>query len=182
MELGMIGLGRMGANMTERLVDGKHRVIGFDPSAEARARIEAKGALSVAALDALVAGLEKPRVVWMMVPAGEITDATLKTLLPMLASGDVIVDGGNSNYQDTLRRAADAAGRKIDYVDCGTSGGIWGLRQGYSMMIGGDAAVIERLQPLFETLAPAPDRGWGRVGPVGSGHFVKISTTASSTE
>jgi 6-phosphogluconate dehydrogenase len=174
MELGMIGLGRMGANMTERLVKGGHRVVGFDPKPEARAWVEDKGAESAASLPSLVASLKAPRTVWMMVPAGSITDSTVTALLPLLAAGDVLVDGGNSNYKDTLRRSISAAAQKIGYVDCGTSGGVWGLAEGYSMMVGGDEAVVERLKPIFETLAPAPNQGWGRVGPVGSGHFAKM--------
>ena len=174
MELGMIGLGRMGANMTERLVKGGHRVVGFDPKPEARARVEDKGAASAASLDTLVASLKSPRTLWMMVPAGNVTDSTVSSVLPLLAAGDVLVDGGNSNYKDTLRRSNAAADRKVHYVDCGTSGGIWGLAEGYSMMLGGEEATVERLRPIFETLAPAPDRGWGRVGPVGSGHFAKM--------
>ncbi len=174
MELGMIGLGRMGANMAERLTKGGHRVVGFDPKASARAQVEHIGARSAASLDELVKKLAAPRVVWMMVPAGSITDATVDALQPLLAAGDVIIDGGNSNYKDTLRRAADCAARKIGYVDCGTSGGVWGLAEGYSMMVGGDEAVVGKLQPIFATLAPAPQQGWGRVGPVGSGHFTKM--------
>jgi 6-phosphogluconate dehydrogenase len=174
MELGMIGLGRMGANMTERLVEGGHRVVGFDPDPEARARVEDKGAESATSLELLVAKLKAPRTLWMMVPAGSITDGTVTALLPLLAGGDVLVDGGNSNYKDTLRRSGDAAEKKIAYVDCGTSGGVWGLAEGYSMMVGGDEAVVARLKPVFETLAPAPNQGWGRVGPVGSGHFAKM--------
>jgi 6-phosphogluconate dehydrogenase len=174
MQLGMIGLGRMGANMTERLVKGGHRVVGFDPKPEVRAQAEAKGAESATSLDRLVASLKAPRTLWMMVPAGSITDDTVTALLPLLAPGDVLIDGGNSNYKDTLRRSSAAAVKKIDYVDCGTSGGVWGLAEGYSMMVGGDEAVVERLKSIFETLAPAPDQGWGRVGPVGSGHFAKM--------
>lgn len=174
MELGMIGLGRMGGNMTERLVKGGHRVIGFDPKPEARERVEDKGAESAASLASLVASLRTPRTVWMMVPAGSITDGTVTALLPLLVAGDVLVDGGNSNYKDTLRRSSAAADKNIGYVDCGTSGGVWGLAEGYSMMVGGDEAVVERLKPVFETLAPAPNQGWGRVGPVGSGHFAKM--------
>lgn len=174
MQLGMIGLGRMGANMTERLVKGGHQVVGFDPKPEVRAQAEEKGAESAASLDRLVASLKVPRTLWMMVPAGSITDDTVTALLALLAPGDVLIDGGNSNYKDTLRRSSAAAGKQIDYVDCGTSGGVWGLAEGYSMMVGGDEAVVARLKSIFETLAPAPDRGWGRVGPVGSGHFVKM--------
>jgi 6-phosphogluconate dehydrogenase len=122
----------------------------------------------------LVASLKAPRTLWMMVPAGSITDGTVTALLPLLVARDVLVDGGNSNYKDTLRRSSAAADKKIGYVDCGTSGGVWGLAEGYSMMVGGDEAVVERLKPIFETLAPAPNQGWGRVGPVGSGHFAKM--------
>ena len=171
----MIGLGRMGANMAERLMSGGHRVIGFDPKPESRKRVEDKGARSAASLDVLVTKLDTPRTLWMMVPAGDITDATVAALLPLLSAGDTLVDGGNSNYKDTLRRAELLAQKRIDYVDCGTSGGVWGLAEGYSMMIGGDASVVERLRPIFETLAPAPDRGWGRVGPAGAGHFTKMA-------
>jgi 6-phosphogluconate dehydrogenase len=174
MELGMVGLGRMGANMTLRLVRGSHRVVGFDPKPEARKRIEAQGAGSSASLEALVAGLETPRVLWLMVPAGAVTERNVTSLSRLLFEGDTLVDGGNSDYKDTLRRAALLAERRIHYVDCGTSGGVWGLAEGYSLMVGGDKAVVERLRPIFETLAPAPDRGWGRVGPVGSGHFTKM--------
>ena len=174
MELGMIGLGRMGANMAERLVRGGHRVVGFDPSAKARQSIETKGVESAESLGALMSRLKSPRTLWMMVPAGRITDETVDALLAPLTSGDTLVDGGNSNYKDTLRRAGAAAAKSIDYVDCGTSGGIWGLAEGYSLMIGGKESVVERLRPIFETLAPAADRGWGHVGPVGSGHYTKM--------
>jgi 6-phosphogluconate dehydrogenase len=170
----MIGLGRMGANMTERLVRGGHRVVGYDLKAESRARVEAIGAVSATSLEGVVAKLAPPRTLWLMVPAGDITDATIASLVPLLQAGDAIVDGGNSNYKDTLRRAGMLAERKIDFVDCGTSGGVWGLAEGYSMMIGGDVQSVERLRPIFETLAPARDAGWGRVGPAGSGHFTKM--------
>jgi len=170
----MIGLGRMGANMARRLLRGGHQVVGFDPNAEARAAIASDGGGSADSLAALVAALPAPRVVWMMVPAGAITDGTVDTLAALLAPGDVLIDGGNSNYKDTLRRSAQLAQHNVAYVDAGTSGGVWGLDEGYSMMIGGDAAVVERLRPIFETLAPTADKGWGRVGPVGSGHFTKM--------
>jgi 6-phosphogluconate dehydrogenase len=174
MELAMIGLGRMGANMAQRLLLGGHRVVGFDPAEAARKGIEEKGGQSAATLEALVAKLQAPRTVWLMVPAGEVTDATVTALCVRLSPGDTIIDGGNSNYRDTQRRAKAAAQRQIHYVDSGTSGGVWGLKEGYSLMIGGDEAVVERLRPIFETLAPAPDQGWGRVGAVGSGHYTKM--------
>ena len=174
MEIAMIGLGRMGANMAQRLMRGGHKVVGYDPAEAARTLLEKSGAQTAASLEQMVAKLKAPRVVWLMVPAGEITDTTITNLLPLLAAGDTIIDGGNSNYRDTQRRAAMVAQRKIQYVDSGTSGGIWGLAEGYSLMIGGDEAVVERLRPIFETLAPAKDQGWGRVGPVGSGHYTKM--------
>jgi len=174
MELGMIGLGKMGANMAQRLVRGGHRVVGFDPGAQARARVEAFGAESTDSLQAMVASLATPRAVWMMVPAGDITGSTVDALFSLLSAGDTIIDGGNSNYKNTLDRAKAAAEKGLHYVDSGTSGGVWGLEQGYSLMIGGDTNAVERLRPIFETLAPARDRGWGRVGPAGSGHFTKM--------
>jgi 6-phosphogluconate dehydrogenase len=174
MEIAMIGLGRMGANMAQRLMRGGHKVVGYDPAEAARAMLEKNGAATAASLEQMVAKLQTPRAIWLMVPAGEITDNTVNALVPLLAAGDTIIDGGNSNYRDTQRRAAAAALRKIQYVDSGTSGGIWGLAEGYSLMIGGDEAVVQRLRPIFETLAPANDQGWGRVGPVGSGHYTKM--------
>jgi 6-phosphogluconate dehydrogenase len=174
MELGMIGLGRMGANMAQRLVRGGHRVVGFDPNPASRKSIEDQGGESATSLDALVARLKGPRSLWMMVPAGEVTERTISALLPLLAAGDTLIDGGNSNYKDTLRREKLLADKQIHYVDAGTSGGVWGLEQGYSLMIGGDAAVVERLRPIFATLAPGPDHGWGHVGPSGAGHFTKM--------
>ncbi|MGN6514074.1 MAG: phosphogluconate dehydrogenase (NAD(+)-dependent, decarboxylating) [Lysobacteraceae bacterium] len=174
MELGMVGLGRMGANMARRLLRGGHRVTGFDPKAEARAAIAADGAGTADSLQALVAALPAPRAVWVMVPAGRITDETIDALAALLAPGDTIIDGGNSNYRDTLRRAAALQPKGIGFVDAGTSGGVWGLEQGYSLMVGGDNATVDRLRPVFETLAPDRDKGWGHVGPVGSGHFTKM--------
>jgi len=174
MELGMIGLGRMGANMTLRLVRGGHRVVGFDFNPEARQRVEQHGAQSAASLDALVQKLKPPRTLWLMVPAGNATEETVTALLDLLQAGDTIVDGGNSNYKNTQLRSERCADKQVSYLDCGTSGGIWGLTEGYSMMIGGEASVVARLRPIFETLAPAPDRGWGHVGPSGAGHFTKM--------
>ncbi len=174
MQLGMIGLGRMGANMAQRLSRGGHAVVGFDLSPDARARIEAEGIAAAGSVEALVASLDAPRALWMMVPAGAVVDATIDALLPLLSPGDVLVDGGNSFYGDSQRRAARLAQQGIAYLDVGTSGGVWGLAEGYSLMVGGDAAAGERLSPLFATLAPAPDRGWGHVGPSGAGHFAKM--------
>jgi len=174
MKLGMIGLGRMGANMTQRLVRGGHRVIGFDFKPEARERVTEYGAESAASLEALVKQLAPPRALWLMLPAGNATEETIIALMRLLAPGDTVVDGGNSNYKNTQQRAQRCSDAQLNYVDCGTSGGVWGLTEGYSLMIGGDAAAVERLRPIFETLAPAPDRGWGRVGPSGAGHFTKM--------
>ena len=174
MKIGMIGLGRMGANMAQRLTQKSHQVIGYDAQAAARKRAEGANIGTVASLQAVVDMLEPPRTVWMMVPAGQPVDDTLDTLLPLFAAGDVVIDGGNSNYKDTMRRAARLKDRSLNYVDCGTSGGVWGLQEGYSMMVGGDEQLIDRLRPIFEALAPSPNSGWGRVGPVGSGHFVKM--------
>ncbi len=174
MELGMIGLGRMGANMAERLVRGGHRAVGFDPGTEARTLAASKGIEPVTSLEALVAVLPTPRCLWIMVPAGQPVDDTLDHLLPLLAPGDTVVEGGNSFYKDTMRRGQMLVGHGIHYVDCGTSGGVWGLAEGYSLMIGGEVAAVEALTPLFATLAPATDRGWARVGPSGAGHFTKM--------
>ncbi|MEO7773703.1 MAG: phosphogluconate dehydrogenase (NAD(+)-dependent, decarboxylating) [Steroidobacteraceae bacterium] len=174
MHIGMVGLGRMGANMAERLVRGGHAVTGFDPFPGARSAAAEKGVSPVDSLQALVQALAPPRAIWLMVPAGAITDATVNALLPLLSPGDTVIDGGNSNYQDSMRRAQKYAGSKLGYVDCGTSGGIWGLQEGYSLMIGGDEQTVAALTPIFATLAPAQDKGWGRVGAAGAGHFAKM--------
>ena len=174
MELAMIGLGRMGANMAERLVRGGHTVRGYDPGEAARQQAEARGIVPHANLQNAVAALPTPRVVWLMVPAGQVVDDTIAQLRPLLAAGDMVIDGGNSNYKDTQRRGAQLAEAGIHYIDCGTSGGVWGLAEGYSLMIGGDAGAVARLQPVFATLAPTPQTGWGHVGPSGAGHFAKM--------
>lgn len=173
MELAMIGLGRMGANMAERLTRGGHRVHGYDPGEPARRQAAGRGIAIADSLQAAVAALPSPRIVWVMVPAG-VVDDTLDALLPLLSAGDTVIDGGNSNYKETMRRGARLAEAGVHYVDSGTSGGVWGLAEGYSLMIGGDAAAVEALRPVFETLAPAADRGWGHVGPTGAGHFTKM--------
>ena len=173
MEIGMVGLGRMGANMARRLRRGGHRVVGFDPVEAARQAAAVDGLETVDALAGLAAALAPPRVLWLMVPAGAV-DATLEALLPLLGQGDMVVDGGNSHYRDSQHRAAHCQDLGVHFLDCGTSGGVWGLEAGYSLMVGGDADAVARLRPLLETLAPAPDRGWGHVGPSGAGHFAKM--------
>jgi len=174
MELGMIGLGKMGGYMVERLVRGGHRVVGFDRDGAAVQKVVDKGAVGADSLEKMISQLKPPRAVWLMVPAGAIVDQTIESVISHLAPGDTIIDGGNSYYRDSVRRAAALAPKKMNFVDCGTSGGVWGLTEGYSMMVGGDADVVKRLAPIFQTLAPGPDKGWGRVGPAGSGHFVKM--------
>jgi 6-phosphogluconate dehydrogenase len=174
MELGMIGLGKMGANMTERLVKGGHRVVGFDLDPESVQGVVDVGAEGASSLEGLVSALPSPRVIWIMVPAGRPIDATIEELLPHLGQGDILIDGGNSNFKDTIRRADTCRALGGNFVDVGTSGGVWGLAEGYSMMIGGDVDVVESLRPIFETLAPEPDKGWGRTGDSGAGHYVKM--------
>jgi 6-phosphogluconate dehydrogenase len=174
MELAMIGLGRMGGSMATRLVKGGHRVVAYDVSAAAIDRAVAEGAARCDSLETIINLLKPPRVIWIMLPAGKITGESLNRLIPLLAPNDLVVDGGNSYYKDTIKRAATLAERGIPYVDVGTSGGIWGNREGYCLMIGGEAAAVNRLRPIFETLAPAADKGWAHVGPSGAGHFVKM--------
>ena len=174
MELGMVGMGRMGGPMSQRLLHAGHRVIGFARNLDALREFEQKGGMSASSLKDLAAKLKAPRVVWLMIPAGAPVDETIADLQPLLQRDDVIIDGGNSNYKDTQRRSRMLKEAGIHYIDAGTSGGVWGLKNGYSIMVGGDEEVIVRLQPIFEALAPAPDRGWGRVGPSGAGHFTKM--------
>lgn len=174
MELGMVGLGRMGANMAARLLQAGHRVTGFDAEEEARAQASARGLQAAASLPALVATLAVPRAIWLMVPAGAVVDAVLDELLPLLAPGDLVVDGGNSLYRDSQARAARVAGSGVQWLDVGTSGGIHGLEHGYCLTIGGEADAVARLRPVFEALAPDPGSGWGHVGPAGAGHYAKM--------
>jgi len=164
----------MGANMTERLLKGGHKVIAYARRPESRKRVEEKGAATASSLEDLVSQLSIPRIIWLMIPAGRPVDQTIESLLPLLNSEDIIIDGGNSYYKDTLRRASMLKEKGIRFLDAGTSGGIWGLTEGYSMMVGGEKEAVEYLRPIFETLAPAPDQGWGHVGPNGAGHFVKM--------
>ncbi|MFQ5811356.1 MAG: phosphogluconate dehydrogenase (NAD(+)-dependent, decarboxylating) [Armatimonadota bacterium] len=174
MELGMVGLGKMGANMVTRLLRGGHGVVAYDLDEAAIRDAEKGGAEAASSLDELVAKLSAPRAVWVMVPAGEPTEATVESLAELLSADDIILDGGNSNYKDSVRRGAELKEQGLHFVDVGTSGGVWGLAEGYSMMIGGEAAAVQRLRPIFQTLAPAADKGWGHVGPSGAGHFVKM--------
>jgi 6-phosphogluconate dehydrogenase len=174
MQLGLIGLGKMGGNMAERLRLGGHQVVGFDFSAEAVARLTASGNVGVSTLDELAKRLTGRRAIWIMVPQGDPVDETIAKLEPLLNPGDILIDGGNSNYKDTKRRHKEVTAKGLQFVDVGTSGGVWGLKEGYSMMIGGEKEPVEYLRPIFETLAPAADKGWGHVGPGGAGHFVKM--------
>jgi 6-phosphogluconate dehydrogenase len=172
MELGMIGLGRMGANMTERLLLSGHRVVSYDRSPEAIQSVVDKGALGAKSLADFVNQLSLPRAIWLMVPSGDPVDQTIEQLRPSLAKGDVIIDGGNSNYKDSIRRAGQLKQQGFHFVDAGTSGGIWGLKVGYCMMVGGDKEIVERLVPIFASLAPK--EGFLHAGPSGAGHFVKM--------
>jgi 6-phosphogluconate dehydrogenase len=174
MKIGMVGLGKMGANMAARLLSGGHEVVGHDRSPDPVNMLVTKGGEGAGSLSELVSKLDAPRAVWIMVPSGDPVDQTIGELSDLLDEGDLIVDGGNSNYRDTLGRAERVTGKGLHYVDVGTSGGIWGLSEGYSMMVGGTDEAVDRLRPALETLAPAPDRGWGHVGPSGAGHYVKM--------
>jgi len=174
MDIAMIGLGKMGANMAERLLKGGHRVVVFDLSEEAIKSAEDKGAEGARTLEEVVKKLQPPRSVWVMVPAGVPTEKTIEELSEILSPGDIVIDGGNSNYRDSIRRGRELSEKGVHFVDVGTSGGVWGLAEGYSMMVGGNEEAVERLGPVLSTLAPDPDKGWGRVGPIGSGHFVKM--------
>ena len=174
MKIGMVGLGRMGANMSERLIRGGHQVVAYDRSEEAVRAVAGKGATPANSPAELAGKLEPMRIVWIMVPSGKPVDETIDELSTKLERGAVIIDGGNSNYKETMDRGTRVKQMGFEYVDVGTSGGVWGLKEGYSMMIGGEKGVVEKLRPIFETLAPGPSRGWGHVGPGGAGHFVKM--------
>jgi 6-phosphogluconate dehydrogenase len=173
-ELGMIGLGRMGGNMAQRLLLGGHRVVTYDQSQEAVLASESRGAAGAASLEDLVGQLAQPRAVWVMVPAGQPTEDTIDSLVPLLSRGDIVLDGGNANYKDSMRRGKKLAEHGLDFMDVGTSGGVWGLTEGYSLMIGGKKEAFQRLEPIFQTLAPGEDKGYSHVGPIGAGHFVKM--------
>ncbi|MFQ5922246.1 MAG: phosphogluconate dehydrogenase (NAD(+)-dependent, decarboxylating) [Anaerolineales bacterium] len=174
MEIGMVGLGKMGANMSTRLLRGGHSVVAFDRNASNIQAAVDQGARGIESLGEMASTLTTPRAAWVMVPAGEPTEGVITDLAASFEQGDTLIDGGNSNYKDTMRRAEALRARGVHLVDVGTSGGIWGLTEGYSMMVGGEKDAVERLRPALETLAPGPDKGWGHVGPSGSGHFVKM--------
>jgi 6-phosphogluconate dehydrogenase len=172
MQLAMIGLGRMGGNMVERLMRHGHELVVYDRSNEAMARYEKLGAARAGDLAAVVRGLATPRVIWIMVPAGDPVDQTIASLVPALSPGDIIIDGGNSNFHDTIRRGQQLAKSKIELIDSGTSGGVWGLENGYCLMVGGSDAAVKHCEPVFTALAP--ENGYAHVGPIGAGHYVKM--------
>ena len=174
MEIGMVGLGRMGGNMAQRLLRAGHRVVVYDLSPDAVSASQAQGAVGSSSLEHLPALLSPPRSFWVMLPAGPATENTIEELAPLLSPGDVILDGGNSNYKDSMRRAGRLEGLGIDFMDVGTSGGTWGLTDGYSLMVGGKAETYERLRPIFEALAPGEGQGLSHAGRAGAGHFVKM--------
>ena len=190
MQLGVVGLGRMGSNIVRRLARAEHRCVVFDRNARAVEGVLTKGVTAAAGLESLIAALEAPRAIWLMLPAGKATEETVERLIDLLQADDVVIDGGNSFYKDDIRRARLLRSKGIHYIDCGTSGGIWGLDRGYCLMIGGEAQAVERLDPIFRTLAPGPgqtttfsssgkhdrpiDQGYMHCGPSGAGHFAKM--------
>ena len=174
MQIGMVGLGRMGGNMAERLMRGGRHVVVFDASAAAVHASAGKGAEAASSLEDVVKRLRAPRTLWVMVPAGEVTEKTVAALTGLLSKGDTLIDGGNSNYKESQARASAASARGVDFLDVGTSGGIWGLENGYCLTVGGSRAAFDRNLPIFQALAPAADRGFVYAGPSGAGHYVKM--------
>jgi 6-phosphogluconate dehydrogenase len=174
MQIGMVGLGRMGGNMVLRLIKGGHDCVVFDIKRAVVQRFVRRNAHGTFSLNELISALKKPRAVWVMVTAGKPTDEVIGKLALLMEPGDTIIDGGNSYYKDDFNRAEKLRKEGIHYLDVGVSGGIWGLEKGYSIMIGGEEKIVQQLSPIFETLAESPDRGWGRVGPTGAGHYVKM--------
>jgi len=176
MELGIIGLGKMGANIARRLSRAGHNVVAFNRTVEKTLELakEEKNVIAAKSLQELVSRMKPPRAVWIMVPSGDPTEEMIDELLGIMQKGDVIIDGGNSYYKDTLRRTIKITSKGLEFVDVGTSGGVWGLKEGYSLMIGGKKEIVDSLRPIFEILAPSPEKGWGRVGESGTGHFVKM--------
>jgi 6-phosphogluconate dehydrogenase len=175
MKIGFIGLGKMGANMVRRLIRGGHQIVGFNRSQDiVKELVAEEGMIPAVTIDDIIQQLVHPRVVWMMLPSGSVTEDFFLKLLEKLQAGDIIVDGGNSNFKDSMRRSETAKSSGIGFVDAGVSGGIWGLKEGYSIMVGGEKTNVDMVSPLIKTLAPGIDQGWGHVGPSGSGHFVKM--------
>ena len=174
MEIGMVGLGRMGGNMAHRLVKAGHRVLAYDRDAAAVAASQGIGASGVASLEALAEKLSAPRAVWVMLPSGQPTEKTIKALAALLQPGDVALDGGNSYYKDSIRRGKILASHGVEFLDVGSSGGVWGLAHGYALMVGGKTEVVQRLEPIFRSLTPSENSGYAHVGPIGAGHFVKM--------
>lgn len=174
MKIGLIGLGKMGANMAQRLIRGGHEVVGYARNPETVEEAQKFGVQGSSSVGDLVSQLASPRVVWVMVPSGAVTDKVIAATAELLSPGDIVIDGGNSNYKDSMRHAEEMKQRGIGFLDVGTSGGIWGLQEGYSLMIGGKSDTVELVRPIFETLAPSPTDGWGHVGPAGAGHFTKM--------
>lgn len=175
MRMAMIGLGKMGGNMVRRLRHGNVEVVGFDRSSEVVEQLRHEvGMLAASSAEDAVTKLSSPRIVWLMLPSGEPTEQQIRALVPVLSKGDIIVDGGNSNYHDSQRRGAWLAEHGIGFMDSGTSGGVWGMENGYCLMVGASAAVAKTMTPILQVLAPAADRGWAHVGPIGAGHFTKM--------
>ena len=174
MEMGMIGLGRMGSNMVRRLLAGSHRLVVYDPVSQAVEAIVEQGAVGAASIADMAGKLSQPRAIWLMVPSGEPTESTINAIAAELSPGDIIIDGGNSYYKDSMRRAATLAEKGLLFLDAGTSGGIWGLKEGYCLMVGGDLKAYRQIEPIIQTLAPSSGQGYGHVGPNGAGHFVKM--------
>ena len=174
MELGLIGLGRMGANMARRLTAGGHRVVTYDVNPEAVAASVQHGAEGVGSIEELVSLLPAPRAVWLMLPIGPPTEDTIASVAPLLAPGDILLDGGNANYKDSMRRAMEMSERGIEFIDVGISGGVWGLAHGFCLMVGGPEPAVKRMEPAFRTLAPSEDVGYCHFGPSGAGHYVKM--------
>ncbi len=175
MRMGMIGLGKMGGNMATRLRRGGIEVVGYDRSAEVLQKLARdEGVIAADSVPDLVAKLPTPRIVWIMLPSGPITESQIDELAQILSNGDIVIDGGNSNYHDSMRRGERLAAKGIGFMDAGTSGGIWGLENGYCLMVGAEPKVASRVEPILRVLAPSPEKGWAHVGPVGSGHYVKM--------
>lgn len=174
MKIGFVGLGKMGSNMTVRLLRAGHQVVVYDINPQSVNSLAEEGATPASSLEDLVSHLPQPRAIWIMLPSGEITETSIETLAQLLTPDDIILDGGNSYYKDTIRKAATLRQKRLHFIDVGTSGGIWGLSQGYSLMIGGEEEQVKFLSPIFEALAPSANQGWGHLGPVGAGHYAKM--------